>query len=219
MKKNKSLLYGIFLVFAVAVISCVSYKGKPFPGAPQEIPGRVQCEFYDLGGEGISFHDTDSINSGSGRLNPVNGNPLHEFRINEAVDVSYTKAGDIDNNPYNNVMPEMNQLYVGWTEPGEWMKYSVNVKETGDYTIGLMYTSNRGGDIEVVAADKVSSGPMPVQATFKDADTIAWRQWHHWNKADIGKIHLKAGLQVITLKTVKSGNMNYDYLEFRNSEQ
>jgi hypothetical protein len=214
MKRNKSAFYAILVIF-ILFISCISYNGKPFPGVPQEIPGRVQCEFYDLGGEGIAYHDTDTINSGSGRLNPVNGNPLHEFRINEAVDVSYTKSRDIDNNAYNDVMPEMDQLYVGWTEPGEWLKYSVNVKETGDYTIGLMYTSNRGGEIEVVDHDSVSSGLMPVQATFNDADTIAWRQWHHWNKAEIGKIHLKAGLQVITLKTVKNGNMNYDYLEFR----
>ncbi len=114
----------------------------------------------------------------------------------------------------------MNQLYVGWTEPGEWLKYSVNVKEAGDYTIGLMYTSNRGGDIEVITQDGVSSGPMPVQATYNDADTVAWRQWHHWNKADIlGKIHLKEGIQVITLQTVKNGNMNYDYLEFEKRDK
>jgi hypothetical protein len=116
-------------------------------------------------------------------------------------------------------MPEMNQLYVGWTEPGEWMQYSVNVKETGDYTIGLMYTSNRGGAIEVLAPDSVSSGIMTVQSTYKDADTLAWRQWHHWNKAEsLSSIHLKAGMQVITLKTIKDGNMNYDYLEFRKKE-
>lgn len=200
--------------------SCDSYKGRPFAGVPQEIPGRVQCEYYDLGGEGVAYHDSDIVNNGSGKLNPVNGNPLHEFRINEGVDISYTKNRGIDDNPYNDVMPELNQLYVGWTEPGEWLKYSVNVKEAGDYTIGLMYTSNRGGDIEVITQDGVSSGPMPVQATYNDADTVAWRQWHHWNKADIlGKIHLKEGIQVITLQTVKNGNMNYDYLEFEKRDK
>jgi hypothetical protein len=29
--------------------------------APQVIPGRLECELYDQGGEGISFHDSDSI--------------------------------------------------------------------------------------------------------------------------------------------------------------
>lgn len=204
------------IVLAASLLSCNSYKGKPFPGVPQEIPGKVQCEFYDLGGEGVAYHDSDSINNGSGKLNPVNGNPLHEFRIDEGVDISYTKTNGVDDNPYNDVMPEMNQLYVGWTEPGEWIKYSVNVRETGDYSIGLMYTSNRGGGIEILAHDSVTSGIMTVQSTFKDADTVAWRQWHHWNRTDLlGKIHLKAGMQVITLKIVQKGNMNYDYLEFR----
>jgi hypothetical protein len=216
MKKTNTVSYMVLMIVPAFLFSCNSYKGMPFPGVPQEIPGKVQCEFYDLGGEGVAYHDSDSINNGSGKLNPVNGNPLHEFRIKEGVDISYTKTNGTDDNPYNDVMPEMNQLYVGWTEPGEWIKYTVNVKETGDYTIGLMYTSNRGGGIEVLGRDSVSSGLMKVQSTYKDADTIAWRQWHHWNKSDsLGKIHLKAGMQVITLKTVTNGNMNYDYLEFK----
>ncbi len=219
MKNNASVFFKVLLIIPAFLFSCNSYKGKPFTGVPQEIPGKVQCEFYDLGGEGTAYHDTDSINNGSGKLNPVNGNPLHEFRISEGVDISYTKTNGTDDNPYNDVMPEMNQLYVGWTEPGEWIKYSVNVKETGDYTIGLMYTCNGDGGIEVVAHDSISSGLMPVKSTHRDADTVAWRQWHHWNRNDLlGKIHLKEGLQVITLKTVKNGNMNYDYLEFKRSD-
>jgi hypothetical protein len=219
MRKTNSVWYMVLFIPAL-LYSCNSYKGLPFTGAPQEIPGKVQCEFYDLGGEGVAYHDADSINNGSGKLNPVNGNPLHEFRIKEGVDISYTKTNGVDDNPYNDVMPEMNQLYVGWTEPGEWMKYTVDVKETGNYTIGLMYTSNRGGVIEVLAHDSASIAVMPVQSTYKDADTVAWRQWHHWNKSDsLAKIHLKAGIQVITLKTVQNGNMNYDYLEFRRSDE
>ena len=178
MKNYVAVFYMVLLIVPAFLFSCNSYKGKPFTGVPQEIPGKVQCEFYDLGGEGVAYHDADSINNGSGKLNPVNGNPLHEFRINEGVDISYTKTNGTDDNPHNDVMPEMNQLYVGWTEPGEWIKFSVNVKETGDYTIGLMYTCNGDGGIEVLTRDSVSSGLMPVKSTHKDADTVAWRQWH-----------------------------------------
>jgi hypothetical protein len=215
--KKVSILFSAFAVVTGAMLySCNSYQGKPYSGTPQEIPGRVQCEMYDLGGEGIAYHDDDSINNGSGKLNPVNGNPLHVYRIKEAVDISYTKTNGTDDNPYNDVMPEMNQLYVGWTVPGEWIKYTVRVKETGNYRIGLMYTSNGDGGIEVLSSNGSSSGEMLVKSTHKDADTTAWRQWHHWNKADsLGTIHLKKGKQVITLKTVKNGNMNYDYLEFK----
>ena len=29
---------------------------------PQQIPGRVECAYYDLGGEGVAYHDTDPTN-------------------------------------------------------------------------------------------------------------------------------------------------------------
>ncbi len=97
----------------------------------QSIPGRVECEFYDEGGEGAAYHDADSINNGSGKLNPANGDMLNEFRMREGVDISFTKAKGIDNNSYNQVEPGLNQLYVGWTEPGEWINYTIKVNETG----------------------------------------------------------------------------------------
>src|SRR5690349_13491921 len=96
------------------------YEGKPFSSAQnkamQTIPGRLQFELYDAGGEGVAFHDNDSTNSGSGKLNPADGNYLNEFRLHESVDISYTKFRDplIDNSPFNFVDPEPDQLYVGW---------------------------------------------------------------------------------------------------------
>ena len=109
---------GLFYIFCVVIlISCHSnstrdYKGKPYSdniynSGAQTIPGRLQCEYYDLGGEGIAYHDDDSINSGSGRLNPSDGSYLNEFRIKEAVDISYTKFREpaIDNNSFNFVEP------------------------------------------------------------------------------------------------------------------
>jgi len=192
------------------------YQGIAWNNIPQIIPGKVQCEWYDMGGEGIAYHDTDSINNGSGKLNPANGDFYNEFRMHEGVDLSYTKSGGVDDNPFNDVMPRMKQLYVGWTVPGEWINYTVDVQEAGMYTIGIMYTCNGRGGIEIVTNHNTSTGIMPIRSTHKDADPIAWRQWHHWNKLDsVGSIRLNKGKQVMTLKTVENGNMNYDYLEFK----
>src|SRR5215471_8281891 len=105
----------------------------------QTIPGKVECEFYDRGREGISYHDSDSINNGSGKLNPADGSYLNEFRMKEGVDISYTKSNNIDNNPFNKTIPVLDQLYVGWTVPGEWINYSVDVKKSGVYKIATMY--------------------------------------------------------------------------------
>ncbi|CAN5391552.1 hypothetical protein BH10BAC3_BH10BAC3_19960 [soil metagenome] len=105
---------GFRIVFPLdPVLDLKTYKGKPWNNQPQQIPGKIECEWYDLGGETIAFHDADSINGGSGRLKPANGTFLNEFRINGDVDISYTKSRDIDNNPYNVVEPLMHQLYTG----------------------------------------------------------------------------------------------------------
>lgn len=198
------------------------YKGTPFSdnlykGGPQEIPGKLQCEYYDFGGEGIAYHDSDTINSGSGKLNPADGSYLHDFRMKEAVDISFTKFKEppIDNNAYNFVQPEKDQLYIGWTQPGEWTKYTIIVKKTGIYKLGIMYTSNQNGKISFDVNDKDATGPITIPTTFNQADTVAWRQWHHWNYIDnIAQITLKKGLQTITLRTVEIGQMNYDYINF-----
>jgi len=199
-----------------------NYVGTPFGDdhhapLPQEIPGRLQCEFFDMGGEGVAFHDSDSINSGSGALNPADGNYLNEFRIHEPVDISYTKFRDplIDNSPYNFVTPEPDQLYVGWTSPGEWTKYTIKVKQTGQYKLGLLYTANQKGQISLSIDDTDLTGPIDITSTSVAEDTIAWRQWHHWNYRDnLTVVELKEGIHTITLHTVAVGQMNYEHLDF-----
>ena len=200
------------------------YKGQPFQdtkynGGPQRIPGTVMCAYYDLGGEGVAFHDSDAKNNGSGALNPANGRYLNEFRMNEGVDTSYTKFGldpKIDDNQYNKVVPPSGLLYVGWTEPGEWFNLTVDVAGTGDYSFDLLYTSNRGGAITVDVNGKPASGPLMIASTYDSAEPVAWRQWHHWNVArGLGRIHMERGLNVITVRTVSEGQMNYATLQFK----
>jgi hypothetical protein len=226
--KNKILNSFLYVVCFGVLSSCHSnpsfnYKGKPYfdvkyHAGPQIIPGRLQCEYYDSGGEGIAYHDSDTINSGSGRLNPADGSYLNEFRINEAVDISYTKFRDppIDNNPYNFVQPEKDQLYVGWTAPGEWIKYTIKVTKTGTYQVGIMYTSNQNGKISISVNDKDATGAIAIPSTFIEADSVTWRQWHHWNYIDrIALIDMKKGVQTLTLHTVEIGQMNYDFVNFK----
>ncbi|WP_294964375.1 hypothetical protein [uncultured Flavobacterium sp.] len=183
--------------------------------AAQEIPGKIECEFYDLGGQGIAYSDLDSANNGSGKLNPVNGNPLNEFRINEGVDISYTKSDSIDNSSYSKIPVKLEQLYVGWTQPAEWLKYTVEVKKAGRYKIGLLYTANGDGTISIDANGKDATGKMKIISTHDDSDPVPWRQWHHWSSSDnIGSITLKKGQQTLTLHIIENGNMNLDYLTF-----
>jgi len=186
-----------------------------FRGQLQTIPGKLQCEHYDRGGEGRAYHDMDSSNNGSGRLNK-GPDALSTFRKDEGVDISFTKFHDsIDNSVFNLVSPEEGQLYVGWTEPGEWINYTVDVRQSGTYGIGLMYTANQHGQISITAEEGSGSGILLIRSTYDAADPVNWRQWHHWNfEENLGTIYLKQGVRVLTLNTVAVGQMNYDYIEF-----
>jgi hypothetical protein len=201
------------------------YAGMPYEdsrhtGGAQKIPGRVECAYYDRGGEGVAYHDTDARNNGSGALNPADGSYLNEFRLQEGVDTSYTKFHDqIDNSPWDRVQPAENRLYVGWTEPGEWFNITVAVARAGVYTADLLYTSNRGGTIELDVNGKDATGPLTIESTYDARDTIAWRQWHHWNLArNMVRLRLPAGKNVITVRILTQGNMNLAYLDFRQAQ-
>src|SRR5262249_54343305 len=87
----------------------VSLNQTPFGGGARPIPGTIQAENFDNGGEGVAYHDNDASNNGV------------EYRLNDGVDIQSTSD---TGGSYN----------VGWVEEGEWMEYSVNVATTGLYT-------------------------------------------------------------------------------------
>lgn len=198
----------------------VPYHDSVYHSGPQRVPGRVLCAYYDLGGEGIAYHDTDPQNHGSGELNPADGNYLNEFRMHEGVDTSYTKFDrpptPIDDNPFNKVVPPANLLYVGWTEPGEWFNITVDAASAGTYGADFFYTSNRGGTISVDVNGNDATGPLQVPTTYDPADPVAWRQWHHWNLASqLFKVALRKGRNVLTVHILTGGNMNLAYFDFK----
>ena len=200
------------------------YKGTPFNDGhhnrgAQPIPGKVMCAYYDLGGEGVAYHDSDVKNNGSGALNPADGTYLHEFRVHEGVDTSYTKFKrdpQVDDTRFDKALPPSNLLYVGWTEPGEWFNITVKVAEAGEYSADLLYTSNRGGTISLDVNGEPAVGPLTIVSTFDAADPVAWRQWHHWNEAqDLVRLHLARGKNVLTIHIVAEGQMNLATLDFK----
>jgi hypothetical protein len=228
--RSIGLFLGVAFFFAASFAAAAqqvefvrTYKGTPYhdgrySGGAQKIPGKVFCAYYDLGGEGVAYHDSDAKNNGSGALNPANGTYLNEFRMGEGVDTSYTKFKldpQIDDNPFDKIVPPADLLYVGWTVPGEWFNLTVDVARAGDYSFDLLYTSNRGGSISIDVNGVPSAGPLTIVSTYDAADPVAWRQWHHWNLAPhLAKLHLAAGKNVLTVHVVAEGQMNLAILDF-----
>jgi len=190
------------------------YRGQPFVDAvhkagPPNIPGIVQCALYDSGGEGVAYHDTDAVNNGSGKLNLETGHQrahagdyIWHFRKGEGVDVSFVKDW-ADLNHTNLVSPHINQLYIGWTENGEWCNYTVNVMQPGAYRIRALYAYQTNSVTFDLNGQPAAVCRLPVPTA----------SYHHWNLAEIGTIQFpEAGRQLLTFRYGK-GN-NFAYFEF-----
>jgi len=224
MKVRPATTIGILAGLACALAMPPGYRGKPFrdqfhKSGPQVIPGTLQCALYDLGGEGVAYHDADEVNQGA-RLNHTEfmrggrngvltkhcrpGVPDYTcyFRESEGVDISYTKDFADFSHP-NLFDPPKDQLYVGWEEEGEWTNYTVRVKKAGAYKIIALY-GNAANTIQFdIDRKPASQCKLPV----------ATGSPHNWNKAEIGEIAFeKAGLQLLTLHYGKGNNLAY--LEF-----
>ena len=82
-------------------------NGTPFFGDPAQVPGTVQAEHYDKGGEGVAYHDTEADNIGLA------------FRPDEGVDIQGVAGG----------------FAVYWITAGEWIEYTISATEEGIYDI------------------------------------------------------------------------------------
>jgi len=88
---------------------------EPYSGTPIALPGIIQAQNYDKGGEGVAYHDTDPTNK------------LAEYR-NDGVDIEATGDSQGD---YN----------IGWVATDEWLEYTVEVKKSGDYVFSIRHAA------------------------------------------------------------------------------
>jgi hypothetical protein len=120
------------------------------------LPGKIEAENYNLGGEGVAYHDLTGV-----------GNEGGLYRPNEAVGI--TTANDTDGG-----------YLVGWTQAGEWLAYAVKVATNGTYTLTVRVASQGPGGrfhIEFDGVDK--TGPMTVP------DTGGWYNWQTITKTGV----------------------------------
>ena len=98
----------LFLVLTIPLAA----QQTPYAGNIA-IPGTLQVENYDNGGEGVAWHDTTA------------GNAFGVYRFND-MDVGAITGGG---------------YHLGALEPGEWAEYTVNIAATGSYNVTLRWAS------------------------------------------------------------------------------
>jgi hypothetical protein len=122
----------------------------PFSGAPISLPGTFEAEDFDRGGEGFAYHDN------------VPGNLGGKYRTDESVDIIVTRD------------PSGGGYSVNNFETGEWLVYTVNVAQNGNYDVELRLASGTfTGAFHVEIDGQNVTGTVSVPATG-DFGTYAW---------------------------------------------
>jgi hypothetical protein len=112
----------------------------PYRMTPAAVPGTVEAEDFDLGGQGVAYSDANANNNGGA------------YRPAEGVDIEgTTDAGSGFN--------------VGWIEPGEWLEYAVDVT-AGTYDVEVRVASAaNGGTLHIEFDGTDSTGPITFPGT------------------------------------------------------
>ncbi len=147
---------------------------------------------YDLGKEGFAYHDNVSSNT-TGNAGGAAWNNGYSYR-NDGVDIEATE--DEPGNDYN----------VGWIQDGEWLLYTINVEEEGNYQFHIRTAStNTSGKIKVLIDD------VPATEVIALPNTTDYQVFETTTVKDI---YLKEGKQELKLYFETGGfNLNYFQLE------
>ena len=149
------------------------------------IPGTIEMENYDLGGQSVSFSDKDFVNEGGA---------LRE----DGVDIVQIDSTD-----------KSKGYAIGFTQPGEWMEYTLKVTEAGEYAfVANVATASDGASFILFMDGKAIS------------DTIVAPKGEDWSTYGMvyGKTTaLEAGEHVLRV-AITGAFINIDWIKFGKSK-
>lgn len=158
------------------------------PYVSHTIPGTIELENFDDGGQNISFFDSSDDNKGN------------VYRINLPVDI----AGIGTDN-----------YCLGWTANGEWTEYTVDITQDGMYDLEYTLSSPNSGGMFNVALDNVditgniavtNSGGWGAFTTRKMADPISLNRGQKVLRFNIESGGFNADRLIFTRRVVSGVN-------------
>lgn len=163
----------------------VNVEAGPYNGSPASIPGTIEAEEYDFGGQGVAYNDKDEENRGEA------------FR-NDGIDIYKGGTGFV----------------IGYNQSGEWMNYTVDVKETSRYTVTVSAaTDNASASFQLLIDGKEITGEIaaPNTGDFSKFSTVIART----KEISAGKHTLQLK---ITSDWVDIDNMKFEKYESNGAE-
>ena len=163
-----------------------SGSSQPFGGSPAPVPGTVQVANYDTGGQGVAYN----VASTNGSANSYRSDGI------DLESTADTQDTNVAGGAYD----------MGWTTPGQWFNYTVNVATAGVYTASFRVSSPYG--ITDALHVNNSSGTN-LTGTIAVPKTGGYETW----TTVTANITLSAGTQTLTVDQDSNG-WNFHYMSF-----
>ncbi|MBR4730302.1 MAG: endo-1,4-beta-xylanase [Prevotella sp.] len=169
----------------VSVKKTLKVNGKRSPyKSIIEIPGTIQAENFDKGGEGMTFHDSDSNREGDANYRSDG----------EGVDFVKGNGGTC----------------IGYTAKNEWLEYTVNVTEAGKYKYIATVSSGTTGSGFKISLVKGKTTTTLATINVPQTGNSDWSKYTEV-KGEFSK-ELEAGEQILRF-TITGANCNIDKVE------
>ena len=183
-------LLAVAALFALSLAAAPSIAhaagSAPFGGTATAVPGTVQAANYDTGGQGVAYNVTSTNGSAdSYRSDGVDLEATADTQDTSAAGGAYD---------------------MGWTTPGQWFDYTVNVAAAGTYSVAFRVSSPYGITDALHIAN--SSGTNLTGAVAVP-NTGGYETW----TTVTASVALSAGQQTLTVDQDTNG-WNLHYMTF-----
>ncbi len=150
----------------------------PYGGTARAIPGTIQAEDFDNGGQNIAYYDRTIGNAGL------------KYRLTEAADIGNSS--------------KESSYYLGWTQANEWLKYTVNITASRNYTLELRVAAGAAGKSVRIEIDGTTIATVSIPNTGGG---------QKWTTVTVPNVYLSGGTKVMRLFNV-TGGQNINYIRF-----
>lgn len=168
----------------------------PYHGMPSIIPGIIYASDYDLGKNNYAYYDADvaDYNLSTGEFQAWNKGWSYR---NDGVDIEQ-----------NNEQLESNGYNIGFVSKGEWTKYTVQIEETGTYSVSIrLATQENGGEFYLSLDDEPITESKTVSSTGG---------WTKYTSLSIPDVLLTSGVHSLKLHFSNDIPVNITSISFEN---
>ena len=163
----------------IVSVEVLTIGQTPYNSIPWNVPNdKILSVQFDNGGPEIACHDNEIAIKGGNNLRADTG-------------VETENSNGTDGN-------------IGYTNPGEWYEYTINVQATGVYSFTPHYSSNGGATFHLEFDGVNKSGSIVINKTGG---------WGTYKDSLCAKVPLTAGVQVMRFYFEKAG-MNLSSYKF-----